>query len=159
MAGKDKCSVTYPKVLRLSDFAGGDVDVACTAGNKTRIGHIVVPEQMAYIWGRGSPQGHPELMGDIEGDLNAAGPTDLVGTLIVEAQNANDHNPIVLGEYDLARIRLGTSDPTLREKVPLTRMVQVGPNSKIVFFLKLTTTATFDYGLSTLNMNCITACE
>lgn len=158
---KQGCARTFPKVLRLADFAGGDVDVACTSGVKTRIGHIVVPEQTSYIWGRGSaaPGASFYLMGSLEGDLNAAGPTDLAGTLIVEAMNANDRNPIPLGEYDLAQIRLGASDPQLRVRVPLTNPVLIGPNSRIVFYLRLTSTATFDYGLSTLNMDCVTSCE
>lgn len=159
---KGSCAKPWPKTLRLTGgagngFDGGDVDVACVAGVKTRIGSITVPEQTYYIWGRDSRL-VPELMGVIFGDLNAAGPTDLTGTLIVEAMNANDRNPIPLGEYDLDALRAQLTDPTKQVKVPLEDNTMIGPNSKLVFYLRLVSTQTFDYGLSTLTMNCVTAC-
>ncbi|HWH07980.1 MAG TPA: hypothetical protein VNX21_02200 [Candidatus Thermoplasmatota archaeon] len=153
-------AVPYPKTLRINDWEDATTTTACTAGVKTRVGEIVVPEQTCYVYGRGHPSGPVELMGDIYGDIETAASADISGTLIVEAQNANDRNPVPLGEYDLARLRLGSSDPRLRIKVPLSGApVCIGPNSKIVFYIKTTTTATFDPAASELVLDCITSYE
>lgn len=150
----------YPKTLRIADWEDTTTDTVCTANVKTRVGEIVVPEQTCYVYGRGAYNGPVELMGEIVGDINTTAPGDMTGTLLIEAQSANDRNPVPLGEYDLDRLRLGTTDPRLRVKVPMhAKPVCIGPNSKLVFFLKSTATATFDISASTLTLDCITSYE
>lgn len=135
----------------LSDFLAADV--ACVAGQFTEIGRIKLGAGEGLAIGYDNLGGMANAAGRIFFDPKKAGPTAMQGTLRITIESPKKREERTLFEGTAARLRLGATDPSIREPLPMIPDV-VGHDWYLVLRFNSAASETLGTAVSTLEIDC-----